>query len=78
MFKSAELRATHLRQSIEGFDAEGKKLAERLAAAQEQYNAGLSKLKATNKQLQSLASSVLIYLSLYHSFHFHVTLNGHD
>lgn len=58
IFKSAELKATHLGQSIEGHSAEAKKLSERLAAAEEQYNSGLSKLKATNRQLKSLLSTV--------------------
>ena len=58
IFKSAELKAAHLKQDMTSHSAEATKLAERLAAAQTQYSAGLAKLVATNKQLQALQSQV--------------------
>ena len=58
LFKSAETRATYVKENVKFHAAEQQKLMERLTAAQEQYNTGLAKLKATNKQLQSLESSV--------------------
>ena len=58
MYKAAEVKAQSLTVTVDSQAAESQKLQERLAAAQEQYSAGLSKLKATNRQLQSLASQV--------------------
>jgi hypothetical protein len=63
MFRAAEVKAGHLKQSNEGHTAESKKLVERLAAAQEQYMAGLAKVKATHGQLQSLSSRVSFHLA---------------
>jgi len=63
MFRTAEVRSGQIKQSIEGHTAESKKLVERLAAAQEQYNAGLAKVKATNGQLQSLLSQARSHLA---------------
>ena len=64
IFRAAEAKAQTLKQNVESHAAEGQKLSERLAAAQEQYNSGLSKLQATNRQLQSLLSSVSLHLAL--------------
>lgn len=58
LYKSAELKAAQLKDTVKFLSQDQQKLMERLTAAQEQYNSGYSKLKATAKQLASLESTV--------------------
>ncbi|KAK9828598.1 hypothetical protein WJX72_000955 [[Myrmecia] bisecta] len=58
MFRSAEMKAKSISEAVQSQTAEGTKLEQRLALAQEELNRGLSKVKATNRQLQSLAKQV--------------------
>ncbi|KAL6780521.1 CGL63 [Auxenochlorella protothecoides x Auxenochlorella symbiontica] len=58
VFKSAELRSVVLAEKVEGQALELKKLQERLGLAQAEYTRGLSKLKATASELQSLSSRI--------------------
>jgi ABC-type transporter Mla subunit MlaD len=45
-------------EALNGHASEGEKLAQRLAAAEEQYDTGLRKLTATAKQIAQLQSQV--------------------
>ncbi len=45
-------------ESLDGAASEGTKLAQRLAAAEEQYDSGLRKLTATAKQISALQKQV--------------------
>ena len=64
-FASAEVRAKSLAEMHQADAAEAEKLLQRQQAAEAQYDQGLSKLRATARQLQSLASRV----SLSHGLH---------
>lgn len=57
-FASAEVKAKSLAEMQQADAAEVEKLLQRQQAAQAQYDQGLSKLRATARQLQSLASKV--------------------
>lgn len=57
-FASAEVRAKSLAEMQQTDAAEVEKLLQRQQAAEAQYDQGLSKLRATARQLQSLASRV--------------------
>ena len=57
-FASAEVRAKSLAEMQQADGAEAEKLLQRQQAAEAQYDQGLSKLRATARQLQSLASRV--------------------
>ena len=57
-FASAEVRAKTLAEMQQADAAEVEKLLQRQQAAEAQYDQGLSKLRATARQLQSLASRV--------------------
>jgi hypothetical protein len=57
-FASAEVKAKSLAEMQQADAAEVEKLLQRQQAAQVQYDQGLSKLRATARQLQSLASKV--------------------
>lgn len=58
LYRSAESRYAALSESLDGAAAEGEKLAQRLAAAEEQYDTGLRKLTATAKQIATLQRQV--------------------
>ena len=57
-FASAEVKAKSLAEMQQADAAEVEKLLQRQQAAQAQYDQGLLKLRATARQLQSLASKV--------------------
>ena len=57
-YASAEVRAKSLAEMQQADAAEAEKLLQRQQAAEVQYDQGLSKLRATARQLQSLASRV--------------------
>ena len=57
-YASAEVRAKSLAEMQQADAAEAEKLLQRQQAAEAQYDQGLSKLRATARQLQSLASRV--------------------
>ena len=59
-FASAEVRAKTLAEMQQADAAEVEKLLQRQQAAEAQYDQGLSKLRATARQLQSLASRVRV------------------
>ena len=55
-FQALETRARQAQETLTQQEAEAVKLEQRLAAAREQYDSGLSKLRSTARQLESLAS----------------------
>ena len=55
-FQAIETRARQAQETLTQQEAEAVKLEQRLAAAREQYDSGLSKLRSTARQLESLAS----------------------
>ena len=55
-FQAIETRARQAQETLTQHEAEAVKLEQRLAAAREQYDSGLSKLRSTAQQLESLAS----------------------
>lgn len=55
-FQAIETRARQVQETLTQQEAEAVKLEQRLAAAREQYDSGLSKLRSTARQLESLAS----------------------
>ena len=57
-FQAIETRARQAQETLTQQEAEAVKLEQRLAAAREQYDSGLSKLRSTARQLESLASQV--------------------
>lgn len=56
LYRSAERKYGTVSEALDGQMSEGAKLAQRLAAAEEQYDVGLRKLTATAKQIASLQS----------------------
>ncbi len=58
LFRGAESKYGGMTEALEAHSLEGQKLEQRLAAAQEQYDAGLRKCIATAKQLSALQSRV--------------------
>ena len=58
VYLASQRRSERLTESIEGFTVEAQKLTERLASAEAQYLDGMRKVKATSRQLQSLAKEV--------------------
>ena len=57
-YEAAEVRVRHAQEALTQQEAEAVKLEQRLAAAREQYDSGLAKLRSTARQLESLASQV--------------------
>ncbi|KAK9837098.1 hypothetical protein WJX81_002663 [Elliptochloris bilobata] len=57
-YQAIETRARQAQETLTQQEAEAVKLEQRLAAAREQYDSGLSKLRSTARQLESLASQV--------------------
>ena len=55
-YEAAEVRVRHAQEALTQQEAEAVKLEQRLAAAREQYDSGLAKLRSTARQLESLAS----------------------
>ncbi len=55
-YEAAEVRVRHAQEALTQQEAEAVKLEQRLAAAREQYDSGLAKLRFTARQLESLAS----------------------
>ena len=55
-YQAAEVRARQAQEALTQQEAEAVKLEQRLAAAREQYDSGLAKLRSTARQLESLAS----------------------
>ena len=55
-FQAIETRARQAQETLTQQEAEAVKLEQRLAAARQQYDSGLSKLRSTARQLESLAS----------------------
>ena len=58
VYTSAVTKAQYVRDATLADAAEAEKLLQRQSAAREQYDQGLAKLRATSRQLQSLASRV--------------------
>ena len=58
VFTSAAAKAQYIREATAVDAAEADKLLQRQVAAKAQYDQGLAKLRATSRQLQSLASRV--------------------
>lgn len=58
VFKSSEGRVEGLRSTLEQYANESKKLQERMVAAEEEMERGMTKLKNTRVELQRLASVV--------------------
>ena len=59
VYAAAQRKSERLGESVEGFTVEAGKLGQRLVAAETQYIEGLAKVKATNRQLQSLSKEIL-------------------
>ena len=60
VYTSAVTKAQYVREATLADAAEAEKLLQRQSAAKEQYDQGLAKLRATSRQLQSLASRVRV------------------
>ena len=58
VYLAAQRKSQALGESVQGFTVEAGKLSQRLASAETQYLDGLRKVKATNRQLQSLAKEI--------------------
>jgi hypothetical protein len=58
VYLAAQRKSQALGESVQGFTVEAGKLSQRLASAETQYVDGLRKVKATNRQLQSLAKEI--------------------
>ncbi|KAK9847556.1 hypothetical protein WJX84_006734 [Apatococcus fuscideae] len=58
IFRSAQNKAQQLSESLTDQSTEADKLKQRLSLAWEEYSRGQAKLKATNRELQSLAKRV--------------------
>ena len=55
-YEAAEVRVRQTQEALTQQEAEAVKLEQRLAAAREQYDSGLAKLRSTARQLESLSS----------------------
>ena len=64
VYTSAVTKAQYVRDATLADAAEAEKLLQRQSAAREQYDQGLAKLRATSRQLQSLASRVCVLHTL--------------
>ncbi len=58
VYLAAQRKSQALGESVQGFTVEAGKLSQRLASAETQYLDGLRKVKATNRQLQSLTKEI--------------------
>ncbi len=58
VYRAAELRLKSLQDAMQQSSMETRKLEERLAAAQQEYTRGLSKLKGTGQQLVALSKGL--------------------
>lgn len=58
VYLAAQRKSQALGESVQGFTVEAGKLSQRLASAETQYLDGLRRVKATNRQLQSLAKEI--------------------
>lgn len=57
-YQAAEMRARQTQETLTQQEAEAVKLEQRLAAAREQYDSGLSKLRSTARELERLSAQV--------------------